>query len=75
MENLTIGINPSLIPDFWKLNPKKYEWVGIIITLLLIGLGIYVIYKNHKRDGFWIGVLALFLIGSSLSILKPSATE
>lgn len=39
---------------------------GKIITLLAVGTAIYIGVKNHKRDGFWTGVGAMFLIGISV---------
>jgi len=47
---------------------KKNSWVGIAMTILLIGLGIYVAVKHYKTPGFWYGVLALFLVYGSVTI-------
>jgi len=47
-----------------------------INTLLAVGLvttGIIVGIKNHKRDGFWSGALAVFLIaGLTIKVTSPN---
>lgn len=43
---------------------NKSTWLGATITLILVIAGIYVIFKHHKAAGFWMGVLAMFLLGS-----------
>lgn len=58
-----------------KLNPKKYEWAGIFLTLCFVGIGIYIIYKNHKKEGFWLGFIALAIMGCSISIDKQGSTS
>lgn len=39
---------------------------GKIVTLLAVGTAIYLGVKNHKRDGFWVGVGAMLLLGVSV---------
>lgn len=39
---------------------------GKILTLLAVGTAIYIGVKNHKKEGFWLGVGAMFLIGVSV---------
>jgi hypothetical protein len=42
---------------------KFVRYGGVGLSIFLIVLGIYVGVKHHKEQGFWWGVLALFLIG------------
>lgn len=49
---------------------KENSMIGIILTALLIGTGLYIGYKNYKDRAFWLGVIAFFLVGSSIYISK-----
>ncbi len=51
---------------------KSNSLVGIAATVLLIGGGIYIGIKNYKEPGFWWGVVALILIGSSIYIPRTT---
>ena len=44
---------------------------GKILTGFLIGAGVFIAIKNHKKEGFWLGVGALFLMGCSIKIYSP----
>lgn len=44
------------------------------VTIAFVSAGIYIGYKNHNRDGFWWGVLAILLIGSYLTIEANQCT-
>lgn len=43
---------------------------GKIVTLLAVGTAIYIGVKNHKKEGFWIGVGAIILAGVSVHTYK-----
>lgn len=47
---------------------SKNSWIGILLTLFLIGLGIYIGVKHYKEPGFWFGIVALLLVMSSVMI-------
>lgn len=50
---------------------KKYTGLNTALWIGLTALGVYVGVKNHKRDGFWTGVLASALIfGISVTVSK-----
>ena len=63
---------------FSKTNSDAYSsknnWIGIAFTILLIGLGVYLIVKHFKEPIFWYGFIALFLLGSSITISKDNNT-
>jgi hypothetical protein len=44
--------------------PKGQEWIGVIVTLTLFILGIIIVNKNSKKEGFWYGFGALFLLSA-----------
>lgn len=53
---------------------NKYYYIWMIGTVLLLIGGIYIIYKHHKTPGFWWGLGAMILIGSSVYI-SDNATK
>ncbi len=54
---------------------KNNKASGWVITLIFIALGIYVGYRNHKKEGFWYGVLALFLLTTYVFVDSENGTE
>lgn len=54
---------------------EKETLAGKIITAGIIGLAIYIGYKNYKKEGFWTGVGALFLIGVSVRTYSLKTSE
>jgi hypothetical protein len=63
-------INPGFILDSWTVGTWKKGWLGVIISLILIGIisvGIsFLYYLVLKRfNGFWVGIvygIVLFLV-------------
>ncbi|MCL6570819.1 MAG: hypothetical protein K6T88_03940 [Bacillus sp. (in: Bacteria)] len=63
-------IRPNVILEPWTLGNWKYEWIGTVISIILIGLlsvGVAFIYYAvlKKFTGFWFGLgygLVLFLL-------------
>lgn len=51
---------------------RNKEVMGYIITLLFFILGIYLIFKHGKQQGFWWGVLAILLFGSYVRFKKDN---
>ncbi len=49
--------------------PKGQEWIGATLTITLIILGFVMIYKYHKKEGFWYGFGAVLLL--SAFVLTP----
>lgn len=49
-------------------NKKIYQGLGVVATILMIIAAVYITAKNHKKEGFWFGVLALALVGSYIYV-------
>ena len=45
---------------------------GKILTAVAVGAGVLIAIKNHKKEGFWTGVGALFLVGVSVKTFAPA---
>ena len=43
----------------------KETTVSKALGIAFLGVGIYVIYKNYKKENFWNGFLASILIGGA----------
>lgn len=48
---------------------------GKILTAGCIAIGIGLAIKNHKKDGFWLGVAAMFIAGISIKISNNISPE
>ena len=47
--------------------------INTLLSVAIVTTGIVVAVKNHKRDGFWKGALASFLVlGVSATVYKVS---
>jgi hypothetical protein len=65
-----IEISPSIILESWTVGAWKTGWLGIIISLVLIGIfsvgAAFLYYLILKRfNGFWVGIIygiVLFLL-------------
>jgi zinc transporter ZupT len=76
-----IEISPGIILESWTVGAWKTGWLGIIISLVLIGIfsvgAAFLYYLVLKRfNGFWLGIIygivLFFLVFIVLNPLLPS---
>ena len=51
------------------------EWIGVILSLIILIVALYIISKHYKNPGFWWGFGAMFLLATSITTGENSSFE
>jgi hypothetical protein len=54
-----------------KISKNPTEWFFFVLTLFVIAVGVWLLIQNRKKEGFWLGVASMALIGFRLSVGGP----